>query len=84
MNWQILIWNIFIWTFIGVMIYVTHSSLWWLIIPAIFTGTQSASDMLKAFNEAEKERNDEEDFEIDEETKNKMRTLLEKAKRGSL
>jgi len=84
MNWQILIWNIFIWTFIGVMIYVTHSSLWWLIIPAIFTGTQSASDMLKAFNEAEKERNDEEDFEIDEETKNKMRALLEKAKRGSL
>jgi len=84
MNWQILIWNIFIWTFIGVMIYVTHSSLWWLIIPAIFTGTQSASDMLKAFNEAEKERNDEEDFKIDEETKNKMRTLLEKAKRGSL
>jgi len=84
MNWQILIWNIFIWTFIGVMIYVTHSSLWWLIIPAIFTGTQSASDMLKAFNEAEKERNDEEDFKIDEETKNKMRALLEKAKRGSL
>ena len=83
MSWQLLIWNVFVWTFTGVMIYATSSPLWWLLLPAFFTGTQSATDLVKAVNEAEKEK-EEEDFEVDEETKDKMRALLEKAKRGSL
>ena len=82
MTWQLLIWNIFIWSFTGLMIYISQSSLWWLMLPAFFTGTQSATDLVKAVNEAEKEK--EEDFEVDEETKEKMLALLEKAKRGSL
>ena len=84
MNWQLLIWNIFVWSFTGVMIFITSSPLWWLLLPAFFTGTQSATDLVKAINEAEKEKEKEEDFEIDEETQEKMRALLEKAKRGSL
>jgi uncharacterized membrane protein len=81
MSWQLLIWNIFVWLFTGVMIYVTNSALWWLLLPAFFTATQSASDLVKAVNKAEKE---EEDFEVDEEIKEKMRALFAKMKRGSL
>ena len=81
MTWQILIWNVFVWTFTGIMIYLTGSSLWWLLFPAFFTGTQSANDLLKAVNEAEK-NNEEDATEIDEETQAKMRALLEQFKRG--
>jgi hypothetical protein len=84
MSWQILIWNIFVWSFTGLMIYVTESSLWWLLLPAMFTGTQSASELVKAVNEAEEKEKDKEDFEMDEETQEKMRALFEKAKRGQL
>jgi hypothetical protein len=84
MSWQLLIWNIFVWSFTGVMIYITGSSLWWLLLPAIFTGTQSASELVKAVNEADEKEKDKEDFEIDEETQEKMRALFEKAKRGQL
>jgi len=73
-----------VWSFTGVMIYVTKSSLWWLLLPAIFTGTQSASELVKAVNEADEKEKDKEDFEIDEETQEKMRALFEKAKRGQL
>ena len=82
MSWQLLIWNIFVWSFTGVMIYVTGSSLWWLLLPALFTATQSASELVKQVNEIEKKN--QEEFEIDEETQAKMRALLEKAKRGHL
>jgi len=84
MSWQLLIWNISVWSFTGVMIYITGSSLWWLRLPAIFTGTQSASELVKAVNEADEKEKDKEDFEIDEETQEKMRALFEKAKRGQL
>jgi hypothetical protein len=90
MTWQLLIWNIFVWSFTGVMIYITQSSLWWLMLPAFFTGTQSASELVKAVNEAEK-NNEEDEVEIDEatqakirETQAKMRDLLEKFKRGQI
>jgi uncharacterized membrane protein len=82
MSWQLLIWNIFVWSFTGVMIYITGSSLWWLLLPALFTATQSASELVKQVNEIEKKN--QEEFEIDEETQTKMRALLEKAKRGHL
>ncbi len=81
MTWQLLIWNIFVWSFTGVMIYITQSSLWWLMLPAFFTGTQSASELVKAVNEAEK-NNQEDEFEVDEATQAKMRDLLDKFKRG--
>jgi len=90
MTWQLLIWNIFVWSFTGVMIHITQSSLWWLMLPAFFTGTQSASELVKAVNEAEK-NNEEDKVEIDEatqakirETQAKMRDLLEKFKRGQI
>ena len=90
MTWQLLIWNIFVWSFTGVMIYITQSSLWWLMLPAFFTGTQSASELVKAVNEAEK-NNEEDKVEIDEATQAKMRDLdrnmrdlLEKFKRGQI
>jgi len=72
------------------MIYITQSSLWWLMLPAFFTGTQSASELVKAVNEAEK-NNKEDEFEVDEVTQakmrdldRKMRDLLEKFKRGQI
>jgi hypothetical protein len=83
MSWQLLIWNIFVWSFTGVMIYITQSSLWWLMLPAFFTGTQSASELVKAVNEAEK-NNEDDEVEIDEATQAKMRDLLEKFKRGQI
>jgi len=83
MTWQLLIWNIFVWSFTGVMIYITQSSLWWLMLPAFFTGTQSASELVKAVNEAEK-NNEDDEVEIDEATQAKRRDLLEKFKRGQI
>ena len=83
MTWQILIWNVFVWTFTGIMIYLTGSSLWWLLFPAFSTVTQSANDLVKAVNEAEK-NNEEDATEIDEETQAKMRALLEQFKRGKI
>ncbi len=83
MTWQLLIWNIFVWSFTGVIIYITQSSLWWLMLPAFFTGTQSASELVKAVNEAEK-NNQEDEFEVDEATQAKMRDLLDKFKRGQI
>lgn len=80
MTWQILIWNVFVWTFTGLMIYITNSSLWWLILPAMFTGTQNAVDMLKASNDD----HDLEQFQTDEDTKRKIAALLDQAKRGKL
>lgn len=80
MTWQILIWNVFVWTFTGLMIYLTNSSLWWLILPAIFTGTQNAVDMLKASSDDD----DLEKFQTDEDTRRKIAALLDQAKRGKL
>ena len=79
MTWQLLIWNIFVWSFTGVMIYITKSSLWWLLLPAFFTGTQSASELVKAVNEADK--NEQEDV-IDDDTLEKMKELRERMMRG--
>ena len=83
MTWQLLIWNIFVWTFTGVMIYLTNSSLWWLVLPAFFTATQSATELVKEVNEIEK-KNQEDKLEIDDETQQKMRALLEQFKRGKI
>ena len=76
MNWQLLIWNIFVWSFTGVMITINHTTLWWLMLPAAFTITQNASELIKAA------KDDDSDFEIDAETRKKMMSLVETAKRG--
>lgn len=84
MSWQLLIWNIFVWSFTGLMIYITNSSIWWLMLPACFTGTQSASELVKAVNDAEKNNQTDDaksTTEIDELTKTKMRALREQFKR---
>ena len=53
MSWQLLIWNMFVWSFTGLMIYVTTSSLWWLLLPALFTGTQNAAEIVKGMRDQE-------------------------------
>jgi len=53
MTWQILIWNMFVWSLTSLMIYVTNSSLWWLLLPALFTGTQNAAEIIKATKDEE-------------------------------
>ena len=80
MSWQLLIWNIFSWTFTGVMIYVTQSSMWWLVLPAIFTMTKSASDLVKAV--VEENAKQEKETELDEETRQQMEEYLNKVRRG--
>jgi hypothetical protein len=47
MSWQIIVWNIFIWTFTGAMITFNQASLWWLIIPALFTMWNNGSELMK-------------------------------------
>lgn len=81
MSWQILIWNMFVWSFTGLMIYITKSSLWWLLLPALFTGTQSASELVKEVNKAEKS---EETIEtvLDEDTLEQMKKLRDNVKKG--
>ena len=79
MTWQLLIWNIFIWSFTGMMIYLSQSSLWWLIIPTILTGANDAAELIRATKEEKSVDNN-----VDEETLSKMIALREKAKRGSL
>lgn len=80
MSWQLLIWNIFSWTFTGVMIYVTKSSMWWLILPAAFTMTKSASDLVKAV--IEENAKQEKETELDEETLEQMQQYMDKIRRG--
>ena len=80
MTWQLLIWNIFVWTLTASMVYLTNSSLWWLLLPAMLTGTQNTADIIRGL----KEKPEEESFELDEETKEKMRLLKEKMRRGDI
>jgi galactitol-specific phosphotransferase system IIC component len=80
MSWQLLIWNIFSWSFTGVMIYVMQSSMWWLVLPAIFTMTKSASDLVKAV--VEENAKQEKETELDEETLEQMQQYMDKIRRG--
>jgi galactitol-specific phosphotransferase system IIC component len=80
MSWQLLIWNIFSWTFTGVMIYVTNSSMWWLMLPAVFTMTKSASDLVKAV--VEENAKQEKEIKLDEETLEEMQQYMDKIRRG--
>ena len=80
MSWQLLIWNIFSWTFTGVMIYVTKSSMWWLLLPAIFTMTKSASDLVKAV--VEENAKQEKETKLDDETLEEMQQYMDKIRRG--
>ena len=85
MTWQLLIWNIFVWSLTAVMIYLTGSTLWWFMLPAFFTGTQTSTELVRAVNEAEKNKEeDDSEVEIDDATKAKMRALLEQFKRGKI
>jgi hypothetical protein len=77
MSWQNLIWNIFVWSFTGLMIYITNSSLWWLLLPALFTGTHNAAEIVKYTNNKESE-----EYEFDEETRKKMMSIVEQAEKS--
>jgi len=75
MSWQILIWNIFVWTFTGVMIYVKDASMLWLILPALFTTTQNA---IKLY---EKTKAEDDGYEIDPKTRKELLSIVEDAER---
>lgn len=47
MSWQVIVWNIFIWSFSGAMITLNHASMWWLIIPTLFTAWNNGSELMK-------------------------------------
>ena len=47
MTWQMVVWNMFVWTITGILIYVTKSSLFWLAIPAMFTMWINGSEAIK-------------------------------------
>ena len=58
MSWQIIVWNIFIWTFTGAMVTLNQASLFWLFIPALFTMWNNGSELMKnQEEEAEKLNN---------------------------
>lgn len=42
MSVTVLIWNIFIWSFTGLMIYLNNASLWWIVLPAFMTMTKDS------------------------------------------
>ena len=76
MSWQTLIWNIFVWSFTGLMIYVTKSSLWWLVMPALFTGTHNAAEIVRHVK-----KDDSEEYEFDEETRKKLMAIVEQSEK---
>jgi hypothetical protein len=71
-----LIWNIFVWSFTGLMIYVTSSSLWWLILPALFTGSHNAAEIIR-----HAKKDDSSEYEFDEETRKKLMSIVEQAEK---
>lgn len=59
MSWQIIVWNIFIWTFSGAMITLNHASMWWLIVPAVFTAWNNGSELMKKQEEEVEKMNNQ-------------------------
>jgi hypothetical protein len=84
MTWQILIWNIFVWSLTGLLIYVTNSSLWWLLVPALLTGTNDAAELIRATKDAEEKEKFEYEYTLDDNGKKQLSSLIDKAKRGRL
>jgi hypothetical protein len=74
MSWQLLIWNIFVWSFTGLMIYVNSASMLWLILPALFTGSQNA---ISLYEKASKE----DEYELDEENRKRIMGIVEKSEK---
>jgi len=74
MTWQLLIWNMFIWSFTGVIITLNDASVWWLVLPALFTTTQNA---VKLYEKA----SEEDQYELDPETRKKLMSIVEDAER---
>jgi len=47
MSWQALIWNIFVWSFTGFLIYVKDASMFWLFLPLLLTTFDNAMKLYK-------------------------------------
>lgn len=77
MSWQVLIWNMFVWTFTGVLIYVKDASMWWLIIPLLFTTTQNAAELYRKMEESK----EDDEYELDAESRKKLMAIVENAER---
>ena len=75
MSWQMLIWNMFIWSFTGLMIYFNSASMWWLILPTLFTGSTTARDLI-VYNEMKEKQTDQEMLKTIEEIAKKNKIKL--------
>jgi hypothetical protein len=74
MSWQVLIWNMFIWTFVGAFVFFKDASMWWLLLAAFFTTTQRAAELYKKAEE-------EDQYELDPDTRKKLMNIVETAER---
>jgi hypothetical protein len=55
MSWQLLIWNIFIWSFTGFLIYVKEASMFWLLVPLLLTAFNNAAALYKQEEKTEQD-----------------------------
>jgi len=55
MSWQLLIWNIFIWSFTGLLIYVKDASMLWLFVPLLLTAFNNAAALYKQDQQKEQD-----------------------------
>jgi hypothetical protein len=66
MSWQLLIWNIFIWSFIGLLIYVKDASMLWLFVPLLLTAFNNAAALYKQDQQKEQDADDAKLKQIEE------------------
>lgn len=74
MSWQVLIWNIFVWSFVGMFIFFKDASMWWLILAAVFTSSQKATELYNKINE-------EDEYELDPASRKKLMGIVENAEK---
>lgn len=74
MSWQVLIWNIFVWSFIGMFILFKDASMWWLLLAAFFTTSQKATELYNKLNE-------EDEYELDANTRKKLMAIVEEGEK---
>lgn len=74
MSWQVLIWNIFVWSFIGMFILFKGASMWWLLLAAFFTTSQKATELYNKLNE-------EDEYELDANTRKKLMAIVEEGEK---
>jgi hypothetical protein len=70
MSWQLLIWNIFIWSFTGLLIYVKDASMLWLFVPLLLTAFNNAAALYKQDQQKEQDADEAKLKQIEEIARN--------------